>query len=108
VPVVVDRLTGTDKEAPEILDACRERRLSEGSDLAICLTDLPVYRSGTLVAADVSAKRGVAVLSIPALGALRLRSRARELTLRLARELYDRTKEHGPDDPPTRASHSRG
>ena len=80
VPVVVDPLTGTDREAPEILDVRRERMLGEGWDLAICLTDLPVYRDGTLVAADVSAKRGVAGLSLPAMGAMRLRPKARDLT----------------------------
>ena len=100
VPVVVDPLTGTDREAPEILDVCRERMLGEGWDLAICLTDLPVYRDGTLVAADVSAKRGVAGLSLPAMGAMRLRPKARDLTLQLAGELYERTKERGTDDPP--------
>ena len=57
--VVVDPLTGTDREAPEILDECREKMLSEGWDLALCLTDLPVYRGGRLVAADVSSERGV-------------------------------------------------
>jgi hypothetical protein len=98
VPVVVDPLTGTDREAPEILDVCRERMLGEGWDLAVCLTDLPVYRDGTLVVADVSAKRGVAGLSLPAVGATRLRSRAREITLQLAQELYERTQEPGPDD----------
>jgi hypothetical protein len=108
VPVVVDPLTGTDQKAPEILDACRERRLGEGWDLALCLTDLPVYRSGTLVAADVSAKRGVAGLSLPALGALRLRQRARGLILRLAHELYDRTKEQGADDSPALGSKATG
>jgi len=100
VPVVVDPLTGTDREAPEILEECRERMLREGWDLAVCLTDLPVYRSGTLVAADMSAGRGVAGLSLPALGAMRLRPRVRELTLQLAGELYERTKERGADDPP--------
>src|SRR5918994_759221 len=100
VPVLVDPLTGTDREAPEILDVCRERMLGEGLDLAICLTDLPVYREGTLVAADVSAKRGVAGLSLPAMGAMRLRPKARDLTLQLAGELYERTKERGTDDPP--------
>src|SRR5215218_11172874 len=99
VPVVVDPLTGTDREAPEILDVCRERRLREGWDLTICLTDLPVYRDGRLVVADVSAKRAVAGLSLPAMGALRLRPRAREITLRLAQELYERTKEPGADAP---------
>ncbi|HYQ82682.1 MAG TPA: hypothetical protein VEP28_01455, partial [Rubrobacter sp.] len=60
VPGVVDPLTGTDRQAPEILEECRKKMLSEGWDLAICLTDLPVYRGGRLVAADVSSERGVA------------------------------------------------
>src|SRR5215203_3045581 len=97
VPVVVDPLTGSGREAPEILDVCRERMLSEGWDLALCLTDLPVYRGGRLVAADVSAKREVAGLSLPALGAVRLRPRVREAILRLAHELYARRREPGPD-----------
>jgi len=108
VPVVVDPLTGTDREAPEILDECRERMLREGWDLAVCLTDLPVCRSGTFVAADMSAGRGVASLSLPALGAMRLRPRVRELTLQLAGELYERTKEPGADDPPARGSQPTG
>ena len=102
VPVVMDPLTGSGREAPEILDVCRDRRVREGWDLAICLTDLPVYRDGRLVAADVSGQRGVSGLSLPALGALRLRPRARDLTLRLAHELYARTEEPGPDGTPER------
>ena len=97
VPVVVDPLTGTDREAPEILDECREKMLSEGWDLALCLTDLPVYRGGRLVAADVSSERGVAGLSLPAMGALRLRRRSREATLRLAQELYEKVHEPEAD-----------
>src|ERR671917_678382 len=77
VSVVVDPLTGTNREAPEILDVCRDRRQREGWDLALCLTDLPVYRSGYLVVADASATRGVALVSVPALGATRLRPRVR-------------------------------
>ena len=106
VPVVVDPLTGSGREAPEILDVCRERRLSEGWDLAICLTDLPVYRGNRLVAGDVSGKRGVAGLSLPALGAARLHQRARELTLQLAHELYVRTRHRGRDHPPGRGPRS--
>src|ERR687893_119755 len=106
VPVVMDPLTGSGREAPELLDVCRERRLSEGWDLAICLTDLPVYRGGRLVAGDVSGKRGVAGLSLPALGAARLHQRARELTLQLAHELYVRTRHRGRDHPPGRGPRS--
>ena len=46
--VVIDPLTGTDRETPEILDSCHERLQQEGWDLAVCLTDLPVYRSGRI------------------------------------------------------------
>jgi hypothetical protein len=99
VSVVVDPLTGTDRESPEILDGCHERLQQEGWDLAVCLTDLPVYRSGQLVVADVSAQRKVAGLSLPILGATRLRPRAREATIQLVDELYARIPELGEDDP---------
>ena len=108
VPVVVDPLTGTDREAPEILDECRQKMLSEGWDLALCLTDLPVYRGGRLVAADVSSERGVAGLSLPALGALRLRPRSREATLRLAQELYEKVHEPEADATLKRSPRSTG
>src|SRR5215210_7248924 len=108
VPVVVDPLTGTDREAPEILDECREKMLSEGWDLALCLTDLPVYRGGRLVAADVSSERGVAGPSLPAMGALRLRPRSREATLRLAQELYEKVHEPEADATLKRSPRSTG
>jgi hypothetical protein len=62
---VVDPLTDTDRESPEIHDVCHERLQQEGWDLAVCLTDLPVYRSDSLVVADVSERRKVAGLSLP-------------------------------------------
>jgi hypothetical protein len=101
VSVVVDPLTGTERDAPEILDVCHERLQQEGWDLAVCLTDLPVYRSGQLVVADASAERGVALVSVPVLGAARLRPRARKVTLQLVYELYARSPKLGPDNPPT-------
>lgn len=100
VPIVVDLLTGADREAPEILDACHERLEQEGWDLAVCLTDLPIYRDGKLVVADVSTARRVAGLSLPALGAARLRPRAREATLQFVEEMYARLPELGGDHPP--------
>jgi len=99
VSVVVDPLTGTGREAPELLDACHERLKQEGWDLALCLTDLPVYRNGRLVAADASAARRVAALSLPALGATRLDSWAREAAMQLVAELYAKIRESGEDEP---------
>jgi hypothetical protein len=108
VAVVVDPLTGTDRQAPEILEECRQKMLSEGWDLALCLTDLPVYRGGRLVAADVSSERGVGSLSLPAMGALRLRRRSREATLRLAQELYEKVHEPEADATLKRSPRSSG
>lgn len=62
--------------------------LEEGWDLAVYLTDLPVHREGRLVVGDASSGRGVAGLSLPALGATRLCPRARETALQLVQELY--------------------
>jgi hypothetical protein len=102
VSVVVDPLTGTDREAPEILDVCHERMQREGWDLAVCLTDLPVYRSGRLVVGDASAARRAALVSVPILGVTRLRKRVREATVQLVNELYVRgpelTKDTSPED----------
>jgi len=106
VSVIVDPLTGADRKAPEILDVCRDRRLEEGWDLAACLTDHPVYRSGRLVVADASAERGVALVSMPVLGVTRLRPRAREATLQLVEELYTRIPELGRDTAPAGANES--
>jgi hypothetical protein len=97
VSVLVDPLTGTNREAPEILDVCRDRRQREGWDLALCLTDLPVYRSGYLVVADASAGRGVALVSVPTLGATRLRARVRESAIQLVNELYARVLQLGEE-----------
>jgi hypothetical protein len=58
--------------------------------------------------ADVSGQREVAGLSLPALGAIQLLPKVREATLQLATELYSRTKDADPDDPPGRGPHSAG
>jgi hypothetical protein len=60
MPVVVDPLTGTDREAPEILEECRQKMLSEGWDLALCLTDLP--RGAQCILTLFSNRRGGPVL----------------------------------------------
>jgi hypothetical protein len=108
VEVVVDPLTGSDREAPELLDGCHERLREEGWDLAVCLTDLPLYRSGHLVVADASTSRRVAGLSLPVLGATRLRPRAQEATLQLVNELYIGIPELGKEYLPPGGEEGKG
>jgi len=67
-----------------MIDMARERMLREGWDLAICITDLPLRINRRPVVADASATHGVGVLSLPALGALQRRRRARDSIVRLA------------------------
>lgn len=77
VPLVADafaadaRLSGVD-----MIDRARERMQREGWHLAVCVTDLPLRNGRRPVIADASAMHGVAILSLPALGAARQRPRA--------------------------------
>jgi hypothetical protein len=84
VPVVTDafaadaRLSGV-----AMIDRARERMQREGWHLAVCVTDLPLRNGRRPVIADASAMHGVAILSLPALGAARLRRRALATILQL-------------------------
>jgi hypothetical protein len=67
----------------EIIDLARKRKLKEGWDLVICLTDLPLRIEGRPVVADASASHGVGLISIPALGPTGVQRRVRETIARL-------------------------
>src|SRR5919112_6760946 len=63
-----------DGGAEALLDDLAQRRTDDGWDVAICLTDLPLHAEGTPLVAQTSAERGVAVVSLPALGLRQLRA----------------------------------
>ena len=83
----VDGLVQPPADDGEIVLAARERMLAEGWDLVVCLTDLPLRVGRRPVVAHASPVQGVAVLSVPALGAVATRRRARETVLRLVDSL---------------------
>ncbi|MGV9293933.1 hypothetical protein [Amycolatopsis sp. NPDC003676] len=65
----------------------RRHRQDRGWDLLVLVTDLP-RRAGTdPVVAGVDVEHGVAMISLPALGALLVRRRARALLVRVVRQL---------------------
>src|SRR4051812_10344414 len=73
--------TGWGKAAPRrdggaqaLLDDVAGRRTDDGWDVAICLTDLPLHADRVPLVAQTSARRRVAVVSLPALGLSQLRS----------------------------------
>ncbi len=84
IPVVEESLyAGPGSGAIEMIDLARDRMLSEAWDLAISVTDLPLRIGRRPVVADASATHGVGVLSMPALGAVQRRRRARDAVVRL-------------------------
>jgi hypothetical protein len=70
-----------------VADLAQEYKHANGWDLMLLLTDLPRRSGRRVVASEVSSSQGVGVVSVPALGALRLRQRIRALVVDLVRRL---------------------
>ena len=85
--VVQDGLVRPPADDAEIVAAARDRLLAEEWDLAVVVTDLPLSVERRTVVAHASPVHGVAVLSLPALGAVDRRRRALQTTLGLVRTL---------------------
>src|SRR5205814_1459710 len=67
---VSDRLVDRPADLSQLIAAARRRVIDEGWQLALCLTDLPLQTARRPVVAHASMTHGVAVLSLPALGAV--------------------------------------
>jgi hypothetical protein len=65
----------------ELVRAARATLLDRGWDLVICLTDIPLRSGGRPLTAHASATDGVALISVPALGAIEVADRLREAVL---------------------------
>jgi hypothetical protein len=80
--------------------ALAQERLAEHEwDLLVLITDLP-RRAGTVpIASDYNVDHGVAMVSLPALGALRLRGRVSRLIVHLVRHLVAHRSAKAADPP---------
>jgi hypothetical protein len=85
--VRLDRLVLPTDPAGAILDAAREALLSGGWDMGLVVTGMPLRERGRPVAHRTSRTHRIAVVSLPALGALHVRPRLRRLLLELIGEL---------------------
>jgi hypothetical protein len=79
-----------------LLDDLASRRDDEGWDIAICLTDLPLHTERVPLVAQTSARRRVAVVSLPALGLLQLRALRAVVPDLVGRLLTDASDERVP------------
>ena len=94
--LLVDRLVVPPAPTTEILDAARRRLLDGDWDLGLVVTDLPLRIGRRPVSRHVSPTHGVAVVSLPALGAINLRPRLRRTLRELVGELVgDRESDNG-------------
>jgi hypothetical protein len=76
------------REVSDAIEAAREQMLEERWDLAVLVTDLPLAHGGRPVVTEViSPTHRVAVISLPALGARRVRQRLIEAVAAVVGEL---------------------
>jgi hypothetical protein len=84
VPVIVEPLLADPAHGGiEVIDLARDRMRREGWDFAVTISDLPLRIGRRPVVAHASATHRVALLSLPALGPLHMRRRARDAIARL-------------------------
>jgi hypothetical protein len=95
--IVVDRLVSPPVPTTEIFDAARRKLLGRDWDLGVVVTDLPLRRGRLPVTRHVSPAHGIAVLSLPALGAINLAPRMRRALFRLVGELIGDVDRRGSD-----------
>jgi hypothetical protein len=103
VPVRTDPAVADVSHGVEAIDLARARLLREDWDMAVCMTDTPLRIGTRPVVADASATHGVALISLPALGAVQTRRRARDAVIRLVDGLAGESLEVGERGPRRRA-----
>ncbi|MFE6133899.1 hypothetical protein ACFQ6Q_37430 [Streptomyces sp. NPDC056437] len=77
VEVVSEPFTAGTEDLPTLMRRIIDRGRGEDWDIVIALTDLLLHAHGSKLVVDLSHEHGVALLSLPTLGGLRLQTRAR-------------------------------
>ena len=85
-------------EPSDLTESVRRRLLEQGWDMGIGLTALPLRVGRRPVATSASATYGVGLVSIPALGAVRLDERLHEATVEVVEGLLGEGAADGPDE----------
>ena len=79
----MDGLVAPPATTTELIDAAHQRLLREDWEMALCLTDLPLRVRRRAVVGLASPTHRVALVSVPALGAARIRRRALDAAIGL-------------------------
>jgi hypothetical protein len=78
VEVVSEPFTSGTEDPPTLMRRITDRGSAENWDIVVALTDLPLHSHGRKLAVNLSHEHGLALLSLPSLGGLRLQTRARQ------------------------------
>ncbi|MFD6289655.1 hypothetical protein [Streptomyces sp. NPDC060205] len=89
VEVISEPFTAETEDVPTLVRRITDRASAEKWDVVVALTDLPLHVDGRKLVVELSDEPALALLSLPALGGLRLQRKARraveEAVLSLAR-----------------------
>lgn len=77
VEVVSEPFTSGTEDPPTLMRRIMDRGSTENWDIVVALTDLPLHSHGRRLAVNLNHEHGLALLSLPSLGGLRLLTRAR-------------------------------
>ncbi|MEU5322075.1 hypothetical protein AB0G67_35795 [Streptomyces sp. NPDC021056] len=77
VEVVSEPFTSGTEDPPTLMRRIMDRGSAENWDIVVALTDLPLHSHGRRLAVNLDHEHGLALLSLPSLGGLRLQTRAR-------------------------------
>ncbi|MFB6809025.1 hypothetical protein [Streptomyces sp. NPDC056387] len=77
VKVISEPFTAGTEDPRTLMRRIMDRGSAEDWDIIVALTDLPLHSHGRKVVVDLSHEHGLALLSLPSLGGLRLQTRAR-------------------------------
>ncbi|MFG3044863.1 hypothetical protein ACGFZR_08055 [Streptomyces sp. NPDC048241] len=78
VRVVSEPFTAGTEDPPTLMRRILERKGAENWDIVVALTDLPLHSHGRKLVVDLDHEHGLALLSLPPLGGLRLQTRTRQ------------------------------
>jgi hypothetical protein len=82
-------LTLDDEGRIPMFDIAARYRSDDDADMVVLLTDLPRRAGVHPIMSDLNSERGVALASLPALGAIRVRKRAEDLVVHLVGHLVE-------------------
>lgn len=97
VELVDDALVRPPADGLDLLEAARDVMLERDWDLVVALTDLPLKAGRRVLVTQASPVHGVGLVSVPALGGARTRSRVPALVVDLVASLLDLDEDDDPD-----------